>query len=368
MPEQLPTAAAVVVIGAGQAGLAVAYHLRRRGLTPGDDLLVLDANPGAGGAWRHRWPGLTLGGTHRLHDLPGMTDTGLTFTEADPHRPARELVAEYYGAYEDHHDLRVVRPARVTAVRRDGDGYLVECAPGSPVTAVRARVVVSATGTWNRPRLPLVDGREEFSGLQITTAEYTDPAPFVGLRVAVVGGGTSALTFLDEVGDVAQDLHWYTRRVPLFHDEEEELTAERGRIAVGIQDEAARAGRPLPSIVAVTGLPRSPLVRRLEGKDRLRREPMFASLDATGAVTADGEHVDLDAIIWATGFRPDLTHLQPLGVVNEVGGIVVEDGRVPEEPGLFLAGYGPQASTISSNRAARVTALTIARLLAGPQA
>ena len=300
------------------------------------------------------------------YDLPGMSETGLSFTGADPERPAREVVADYYGAYEDHHDLAVMRPARVVAVRRSGDGYVVECAAGSAVARVHARVVVSATGTWHRPRLPVTEGRETFGGRQITTADYTDPSMFAGQRVAVVGGGTSALTFLDEVGDVASELRWFTRRIPLFHDEEEELTAERGRIAVGIQDEAARAGRPLPSIVAVTGLPRSALVRRLEAKGRLHREPMFVGLDAEGAVTAEGEHVGLDAIIWATGFRPDLAHLEPLGVVNDVGGIVVEDGRVPGEPGLFLAGYGPQASTISSNRAARVTALAISHLLASP--
>ncbi|SEI84601.1 FAD-dependent oxidoreductase [Demequina mangrovi] len=363
MPDPSIPSVDVVIIGAGQAGLAVAYHLARRGLTIGRDVFVLDRGPGPGGAWQHRWASLTLGGTHHLHDLPGMAETGLSFASAPGDVPARELVADYYGTYEQRHGIDVVRPVTVTGVSRLGDEYLVTTAPGSALASVRARVVVSATGTWTSPRIPYVPGRETFAGAQLTTAAFASAERFAGLRVAVVGGGTSALTFLDEVGDVASQVLWFTRRPPTFHDEEHELSPERGRVAVAIQDEAARAGRPLPSIVSVTGLPRSPLVRRLEEAGRLERLPMFAAMTPTGVITREDEEIALDAVIWATGFRPAIGHLRPLGVVNDAGGIVVADGRVADEPGLFLAGYGPQASTLSSNRAARVTAKAIVELL-----
>ncbi|WP_062517216.1 FAD-dependent oxidoreductase [Demequina gelatinilytica] len=363
MPDPSDRTADVVIIGAGQAGLAVAYHLGRRGLALGEDVLVLDRGPGPGGAWQHRWESLTLGGTHHLHDLPGMAETGLSFASAPGDVPARALVPSYYGTYEERHGIEVLRPVTVTNVSRTVDGYSVSAAPGSAVERVHARVVVSATGTWTSPRVPFVPGREHFQGRQLTTADFSSAAELAGLRVAVVGGGTSALTFLDEVGDVADEVLWFTRRPPTFHDEEIELSPERGRVAVAIQDDAARAGRPLPSIVSVTGLPRSPLVRRLEAAGRLERMPMFAQMTADGVVTREGATIPVDAVIWATGFRPEIAHLRPLGVVGEDGGIVVEDGRVPAEPGLFLAGYGPQASTLSSNRAARVTAKAITDLL-----
>lgn len=354
----------VAVIGAGQAGLAVAYHLSRRGLVPGEQVLVLDRGPGPGGAWQHRWESLTLGGTHHLHDLPGMSETGLSFATAAGDRPARDVVAEYYGEYEREHGIHVARPVTVTGVERRGPGYRIVCEPGQAVATVDARVVVSATGTWTSPRIPVVPGRELFRGVQVVTSEYRDAARFEGRRVAIVGGGTSALGFLDEVGDVAAAVLWFTRRVPSFHDEEVELSPERGRVAVSIQDDAARSGRPLPSIVSVTGLPRSPLVRRLAAKGRLVRRPMFASMTPTGVVTRDGDEIPVDAVIWATGFRPEIAHLRPLDIASALGGVVVEDGRVPSEPGLFLAGYGPQASTLSSNRAARVTAKAITEILA----
>jgi len=74
-----PTATQVVVIGAGQAGLAVAYYLRRFELVPGEDFVILDRGPYTGGAWQHRWDALKLGSAHHVNDLPGMAEVGLSF-------------------------------------------------------------------------------------------------------------------------------------------------------------------------------------------------------------------------------------------------------------------------------------------------
>ena len=68
------TDTSVVVVGAGQAGLSVGYYLRRLGLDPGNDFVLLDRGPGAGGAWQHRWEALRLGYAHRVNDLPGMDE------------------------------------------------------------------------------------------------------------------------------------------------------------------------------------------------------------------------------------------------------------------------------------------------------
>src|SRR5690554_2125969 len=102
-----------VVIGAGQAGLAIAYHLARRGLELGTDAVVVDRGPGTGGAWQHRWESLRLGDAHRVHDLPGMADAGLSFDSAPQHVPARDVVADYYRQYEDHFRVGVRRPVDV---------------------------------------------------------------------------------------------------------------------------------------------------------------------------------------------------------------------------------------------------------------
>src|SRR3712207_6344262 len=132
-----PREVEVVVIGAGQAGLSTAWALRRQGFQPGSGFVVLDADDAPGGAWRHRWPSLTLGGTHRVHDLPGMPFR----PGADGPRAAAAVPASF-AEYERTFDLPVLRPVRVHAVRRTDDHrFRVESDAGDWT----ARAVVNAT-------------------------------------------------------------------------------------------------------------------------------------------------------------------------------------------------------------------------------
>src|ERR671921_1811686 len=115
----------VVVIGAGQAGLSSAYHLKRLGLPPVRGFVVLDQAPAPGGAWQFRWPSLTLRTVNRLHDLPGMrfadaVDAGATEVQA------AEAVPRYFAAYEKAFELPVYRPVKVTVVCDRGDRLNVE--------------------------------------------------------------------------------------------------------------------------------------------------------------------------------------------------------------------------------------------------
>src|SRR6185436_8216355 len=105
----------VVVIGAGQAGLSSAYHLKRRGLEPNRGFVVLDGSPNAGGAWQFRWPSLTLSTVNRIHDLPGMAFSDAVDTGA-AEVAAAVAVPRYYAAYEKAFDLPVYRPVNVTVV------------------------------------------------------------------------------------------------------------------------------------------------------------------------------------------------------------------------------------------------------------
>ena len=118
------TDTSVVIIGAGQAGLSVAYYLRRLGLDPGNEFVMLDRGPGAGGAWQFRWEALRLGYAHRVNDLPGMEELGVSFDTADRQAPAKQVVADFYARYEEHYDLQVVRPAEVTRVEALLDGFV----------------------------------------------------------------------------------------------------------------------------------------------------------------------------------------------------------------------------------------------------
>ena len=121
MVEQHPVD--VAVIGAGQAGLSAAYHLRRRGYSPapadGPSFVVLDAEHSPGGAWQHRWASLRMATVNGIHELPGYP-----VPPADPASAARDVLPAYFAAYEERFDLRVRRPVVVRAVRRaDSDPH-----------------------------------------------------------------------------------------------------------------------------------------------------------------------------------------------------------------------------------------------------
>ncbi|MGK9463725.1 NAD(P)-binding domain-containing protein [Streptomyces sp. G6] len=344
----------VVVIGAGQAGLAAAHHLRRTGFEPERDFVVLDHSPGPGGAWQFRWPSLTYGKVHGMHALPGMELTG-----ADPARPSAEVIGEYFAAYEETFDLRVRRPVDVRAVREGTGGrLLVE----TPAGTWSARALINATGTWDRPFWPRYPGQETFRGRQLHTARYAGPEEFAGQRVVVVGGGASGTQHLLELAPYAAATTWVTRRPPVFR--EGPFDAEAGRAAVALVEERVRQGLPPKSVVSVTGLPLNDAVRAGLESGVLDRLPMFDRITEEGVAWADGRRVAADVILWATGFRPVIDHLAPLRLREAGGGIRVEGTRAVADPRIHLVGYGPSASTIGANRAGRAAVRDIRRLLA----
>ena len=95
----------------------------------------------------------------------------------------------------------------------------------------------------------------------------------------------------------------------------------------------------------------------------LDRHPMFERITPRGLRWADGTEVEVDVLLWATGFRAALDHLRPLGLREPGGGIRMDGTRVVAEPRLHLVGYGPSASTIGANRAGRAAARDVQRLL-----
>ncbi|MEF9902349.1 NAD(P)-binding domain-containing protein [Streptomyces sp. P9-A2] len=342
-----------VVIGAGQAGLSSAYHLRRTGFEPGRDFVVLDHNPGPGGAWRYRWPSLTYDRVHGMHSLPGME-----LTDADPARPSSEVITEYFDRYERTFGLRVRRPVKVRTVREGAGGrLLVETSAGTWST----RTLINATGTWDRPFWPRYEGQETFLGRQLHTAQYPGPEVFAGQRVVVVGGGASATQHLLEIAPYAADTTWVTRRPPVFR--EGPFDEEAGRAAVALVEERVRQGLPPRSVVSVTGLPMNDAIRRGLADGVLDRQPMFDRITPEGVEWKDRRRVAADVILWATGFRPATNHLTPLRLREPGGGIRVEGTRAVADPRVHLVGYGPSASTVGANRAGRAAVRDIRRLL-----
>ena len=350
----------VVVIGAGQAGLSTAYHLRRRGFVPAraaaasdSSFVVLDANGAPGGAWQHRWSSLRMATVNGIHELPGFD-----VPAADPSARARDVLPDYFADYERRFDLGVERPVSVRAVRRgDADPHgrlLVE----TDAHTWAARFVVTATGTWTRPFLPRYPGQNQFGGRQLHTAGYVSADEFAGKRVLVVGAGVSGVQLLEEISHVA-DVFWMTRREPEWIDGEFDVPARVAAIA-GVE-ERVRQGLPPGSVISVTGMHWTPWARAAQARGILERLPMFERIEKDGVRMPDGSLLAVDVILWATGFRPALEHLVPLHLRTPEGGFRVSESRSLDEPRLFFVGYGPSASTVGANRAGRAVATAIVR-------
>jgi len=167
----------IVVIGAGQAGLSSAYHLKRRGLAPNRGFIVLDQSPQPGGAWQFRWPSLKLSTVNRIHDLPGMhfsevVDINATEVEASV------AVPQYYAAYEKAFGLPVYRPIKVIVVCDRGERLRLETDRGD----VSARGIINATGTWETPYIPDVPGKHRFARFPFRCRYPSSALKIVGLR------------------------------------------------------------------------------------------------------------------------------------------------------------------------------------------
>jgi cation diffusion facilitator CzcD-associated flavoprotein CzcO len=260
-------------------------------------------------------------------------------------------VPRYFAAFEQATDLPILRPVTVTAVRRvdaQPDGELVVDSSAGRWTA---RAIINATGTWTNPVRPRYPGQESFTGIQLHTHDYVSAGQLAGLRVAIVGGGISALQQLEEISRAATTF-WYTRREPVFRDGEFEAEVAGREIVTKVAADV-EAGRPTGSVVSYTHLAWTPYALAAKERGALQRRPMFTAIEPQGIREADGSFTPVDAIVWATGFKAALAHLEPLGLRNELGGITMSGTQVAGEPRVHLVGFGPFQSTVGSNRSGR---------------
>ena len=332
-----------IVIGGGQAGLATAYYLRRAKA----DYLVLDDQAEPGGSWGRTWDSLRLFSPARWSSLPGWLMPG----GVDEY-PTRDDALAYLREYERRYEIPVRRPVHVETVRRDGPELVVRSADEE----WRTEAVISATGNWASPYIPSYQGRRVFQGVQLHSAHYRSPEPFAGKRVLIVGGGNSGAQILAEVSKVAEVM-WVTLHPPSFLPDDVD-----GRYLFDQATARYRAmqeGRPPPPTLGLADIVMVETVREARDRGVLHAQPPFASFTEHGVVWDDGRSLEIDAVIWCTGFRPALAHLGPLGVINDKGRVDVTGTRSVVEPGLWLVGYGEwtgyaSATLIAVGRSAKV--------------
>ena len=309
-----------VVVGGGQAGLAIGYFLARQGR----DFRILDAAATPAAAWRDRWDSLRLFTPARYSGLPGRAFPG------DPDRyPGRDDVVEYLTDYARRFELPVELDSPVRAVRRAPTGYRVELDD----RAYETPQVVVATGPFQAPNVPEVAARLDPGVFQRHGSAYRRPQEVPEGRVLVVGGGNTGFQIAEELAG--------SREVHLSIGTRQTSLPQR------------LLGRDLFWYLDSTGLIRktadSRIGRRMSGRDtligssarRLRRRgvrvhPRTVAAEGSTVTFGDDTRLEVDAVVWATGFRPDHSWID-VPVLDEAGRPVHRRG-VTGAPGLYFLG------------------------------
>jgi putative flavoprotein involved in K+ transport len=313
----------VLVIGGGQAGLAMGHHLAQRGLR----FRIVDAGAEIGHVWRSRWDSLRLFTSGRYDSLPGLPFPA----DADTY-PGKDEVADYLQAYVDEFELPVRQQTTVTSLTRAGDGtYLVKAG----ADAIEADQVVVATGPFQVPFIPPVSPQLPPEVHQLHSADYRRPVQLPPGRVLVVGAANSGCQIAEELSathrvdlsvgqrlptvpqrPLGRDIWWWATRLRL-----DRVTAE-SRLGQRLADRDQNVGAGPKQLARDHGVTVRPRVAAVAGR---------------GLSFADGTSADYDVIVWATGFTTDDSWIDIPDSTDERGQLRQRRGITPS-PGLYTLG------------------------------
>jgi len=311
----------VVVIGGGQAGLAIGYFLARRGRL----FTILDAAEEPAATWRNRWDSLELFTPVRYNSLPGLTFPG------DPDSyPGRDQVAEYLIDYVRHFDLPVELNSRVHSVRRGHDGYLLELEDHR----LQAEQVVIATGPFQEPIVPALSEDLDSDVVQLHSAAYRSPQDLPPGPALVVGGGNTGFQIAAELaGSHEVHLAIGSRQTPLpqriFGRDLFRYLEATGLMAKTVD---SRIGQRMQYRETLIGS--SP--RALRRQHGVRLHPRATGASGSSVSFNDGSQLSVGSVIWATGFRLDYSWID--APVFDDDHRPVHQRGVTESPGLYFLG------------------------------
>jgi putative flavoprotein involved in K+ transport len=322
-PERVNT----LVIGGGQAGLAVGYHLSQAGVP----FVIVDGNLRTGDSWRNRWDSLRLFTPNRFNSLPGMTIPG-----EDWGFPTKDALADYLESYATHFELPIRHGVKVDRLSREDDRFLATAGD----MAFEADNVIVAMASYQKPKTPAFATELDSRIVQIHVDDYKNPSQLQEGDVLVVGLGNSGAEIAKEL--VRDRRVWLSGKPSAVQPFRPERVS--GRILMPF------VGPVILNRVLTTSTPmgrkfRSKMIRK--GAPLLRVKPkdlVAAGVQRVGRTTGvvdgypqleDGTVLNVSNVIWSTGFGPGFSWID-LPVFDQAGDVIHARGVVDEVPGLYF--------------------------------
>jgi putative flavoprotein involved in K+ transport len=318
-----------LVIGGGQAGLSVGYHLARRGLP----FLILDANERVGDSWRKRWDSLRLFTPARFDALDGMpfpTPPGAFIT--------KDEMADYLEGYAAHFGLPVRSGVEVDSLTREGDRFVVSAG----CMSFEADNVVVAMSNYQQPRVPEFADQLDPGIVQLHSSDYRNQSQLRDGDVLIVGAGNSGAEIAVEAarirrtlisgkhpGHVPFQIDGFAARIllrPLFRVVFHRLFTADTSVGRKVRRKMLSHGMPLIRVKP------SDLARA-----RIERVPRVVGVSDGKPLLEDGRVLDVANVVWCTGFQPGFSWID-LAVFADTGEPRHVRGVVPDEPGLYFVG------------------------------
>jgi putative flavoprotein involved in K+ transport len=312
-----------VVVGGGQAGLATAYELTRRGIGHA----VLEANPRIGDQWRRRWDSLQLFTPARFDCLPGSA-----FPAPAGSFPGKDAMADYLEAYTHDGALPVRLGVSALELTRSGTSYLV----GTSAGTIEARHVVVATG-YQRPKVPAFAADINPAIRQVHAGEYRNPSQLAG-DVLVVGAGTSGVEIAIEAARAGHHTVLAGRGTgaipPIFYSFNGKFFWFYANKIASVRTPMGRRMKPL---VLTHGAPLIRVKMRDAIAAGVNRAPRISGVQDGVPTFEGGAKAQANTIVWCTGFGRDYSWIK-LPVVGPDGFPLHAGGALTGEPGLYFVG------------------------------
>jgi putative flavoprotein involved in K+ transport len=318
-----------VVVGAGQAGLAVAYHLKRLNRP----FVVLEGNARVGDNWRSRWDSLRLFTPARFDSIDGMP-----FPAARQSFPTKDEMAGYLESYVKRFELPVRTGSRVDALTREDGRFVLSVGD----RRIEADNVVVAMATFQKPRIPAFAADLDPGIVQLHSSEYRRPSQLPDGPVLVVGTGNSGAEIARDVAPV--------RPVLLAGRDVGQLPFRiEGKFARLIMPFLFRVlfhrvltvrtpmGRKAAAKALAQGMPRIRVkAAELEGEGVGRVGRVAGTRDGRPQLD-DGRVLDVASVVWCTGYHPGFSWID-LPAFDQQRQPIHKSGVVPSVPGLYFVG------------------------------